>query len=276
LLYALEVYHDNGSFVKPDEYQKINGVLRWSHTTPTSDFNVTLMGYQGFFNSTDQIPERLVDAGDISRFGYVDPSDGGATHRHSLSTQWQHDDNHGTTKFSAYAYGDRREQLDNRVVTGFNVSRSFQTPATLTTFGGGVRNDNIATVGLFLRNDRVRYPNRTVSDAHVVERDSFAWAQTQARVGPKLRLTGGVRADFVTGSVADFLPANSGNIAQGMVNPKFMAAYAMSPQQELYADFGTSFHSNRRVTGRTTSTTRTRAPTSRPISTARGRRSPNQ
>jgi len=315
LLYALELYHDNGSFVKPDEYRKINGVLRWSRTTATTDFNVTLMGYQGFWNSTDQIPERLVDAGIISRFGYFDPSDGGLTHRYSLSTQWRRDDEHGSTRFDAYAFqsfldlfsnfefylndatdyynvtanpvtcstvystcspgpqhvssyvsycpansaapgpggtpppfsfscGDQREQLDNRVVTGFNASRSFQSPATTTTFGVGLRNDNIATVGLFLTNARIRYPNGTLSDAHVVERDVFVWGQTQVRIGPRLRLTGGVRADFYTGNVADFLAANSGNLAEGMVNPKFTLAYALSPRAELYANFGDSFHSN--------------------------------
>jgi hypothetical protein len=315
LLYALEVSHDNGSFVKPDEYQKFNSVLRWSRTTTKSDFNVTAMGYRGLFNSSDQIPQRLVDAGLLSRYGHIDPTDGGSTYRYSLSTQYQHQDDHGSLRFNAYGYqsyldlfsnftyflddatdyynvtanpitcstqystcspgtqhvntytsycpanrpppgpgaapapfsfscGDQREQLDIRFVSGFNVSRSFVTPATTTTIGAGLRTDNISTVGLFLTNARVRYPNGTLSDDHVVERDANLWVQTQVHVGPKLRLIGGLRGDLYDFAVYDPDPANSGKTAAAMVNPKFIAAYAMSPHQELYADFGDSFHSN--------------------------------
>ena len=98
LLYALELYHDNGTLVRPDEYKKINGVLRWSHTTDNSAFSVTAMGYRGDFDSTDQIPQRLVDEGVIPFDGYVDPTDGGRTYRYTLSTDWEHDDPHGSTK----------------------------------------------------------------------------------------------------------------------------------------------------------------------------------
>ena len=70
----------------PDEYKKINGVLRWSQTTDNSAFSVTAMGYRGDFDSTDQIPQRLVDEGVIPRDGYVDPTDGGRTYRYTLST----------------------------------------------------------------------------------------------------------------------------------------------------------------------------------------------
>jgi hypothetical protein len=104
LLYALELYHDNGTLARPDQYKKINGVLRWSHTTESSAFSVTAMGYRGDFDSTDQIPQRLVDQGYIPRDGYVDPTDGGRTYRYTLATDWQHDDPHGSTH--VYAFGE--------------------------------------------------------------------------------------------------------------------------------------------------------------------------
>src|SRR5580704_455925 len=69
-LYAVELLHDNGSFVRPDDYTKYNGVLRYSRSAAKSDFSVTAMAYDGPFNSTDQIPQRLVDDGTLSRFGY--------------------------------------------------------------------------------------------------------------------------------------------------------------------------------------------------------------
>jgi hypothetical protein len=320
LLYALELYHDNGTLDRPDAYKKINGILRWSKTTENSSFNVTAQGYRGDFNSTDQIPERLVDAGIINRFGYVDPTDGGRTYRYTLSTGFEHDDPKGITRFSAYgesygldlfsnftyfqfdandyynvtanpltcnalystcapsaqhintytsycpanttptgtatlpgsvtpnafayACGDQREQEDKRFVSGGTLTRSLIGRRGNTTFGLGLRNDNIYVLGLFLTNAQNRLPNGTLSDDRVVERDTFAYVESQYRAGSKLRLTGGLRADAYTMVVSDFQAANSGTTSAAMVNPKFSASYTMSPNEELYLDFGDSFHSN--------------------------------
>ncbi len=113
LLYALELSHDNGPFDKPDEYGKFNGVLRWSRLTASTDFNVTAWGYHGSFNSTDQIPQRLVDAGVLDRFGAFDPSDGGTTYRYALSSELVHKDDHGTTRLSAYGFTDTLQLFSN-------------------------------------------------------------------------------------------------------------------------------------------------------------------
>ncbi|MBV8149440.1 MAG: TonB-dependent receptor, partial [Candidatus Eremiobacteraeota bacterium] len=104
LLYAFQVFHDNGSFARPDEYAKFNGVLRWSRSTPTSEFSVTAMGYHGTFASSDQLPQRLVADGELDPYGLIDPYDGGTTYRYSLSTLWQRDDAGGTTKIDAYGF----------------------------------------------------------------------------------------------------------------------------------------------------------------------------
>ncbi|HET6275951.1 MAG TPA: TonB-dependent receptor plug domain-containing protein [Candidatus Cybelea sp.] len=321
LLYGLQIYHDNGSFERPDEYGKFNGVLRWSQATATSDFNVTAMGYHGAFQSSDQIPQRLVADGSLSPYGLIDPSDGGTTYRYALSSEWEHTDPGGTTRadlfgfeqylnlFSNFTYylddatdyynvtrnpitctigyttcdpgakhlntyvsycpenevpgvkrapaqsiapgpfvfacGDQREQEDKRFVSGFNVARTFAPSGSATTTAGiGTRNDNISTVGLFLSNDAVPYADGTLSLAHVVERDSYAWLQTLVRVGTKLQITPALRADFYNFDVAAPIAANSGLVNSAIVSPKLTAGYAFSPYQELYADWGESYHSN--------------------------------
>lgn len=322
LLYALQIYHDNGSFERPDEYAKFNGVLRWSHDTENTNFSVTAMGYHGTFQSSDQIPERLVAAGELSPFGLIDPWDGGTTYRYSLAGQWQHTDPAGITQVNAYGFhqylnlfsdftyylddatdyynvtrnpitciagyttcdpsplhvssyisycpandvqgaarapahsitpvsfsfacGDQREQLDNRFVSGINASRTFNPGRAIatTTVGAGVRNDNIPTVGLFLVHDQIPYPDGTLSLAHVVERDAYAWVQTLLHLGSQWQLTPGLRADQYGFNVEDSVAADSGRVASGILSPKFTAAYVLSPYQELYADWGESFHSN--------------------------------
>jgi TonB-dependent Receptor Plug Domain/TonB dependent receptor len=321
LLYALQIYRDNGSFERPDEYAKFNGVLRWSRSTENADFSVTAMGYHGTFQSSDQIPQRLVSDGELSPFGLIDPFDGGTTYRYSLASQWQHTDPQGITEVNAFGFqqylnlfsdftyylddatdyynvtrnpitcvagyttcdpgprhvpsyisycpandvpgashapihsvtptsftfacGDQREQLDERFVSGVNASRIFNPNGTVTTSAGvGTRNDNIPTVGLFLAHDQVPYPDGTLSLAHVVERDTYAWVQSLLHVGARLQLTPGLRADQYSFSVDNSIAADSGLVNSGIISPKVTAAYIVSPYQELYADWGESYHSN--------------------------------
>ena len=320
LLYALELYHDNGTLDRPDQYKKINGVLRWTHVTETDAVAISALGYRGDFHSTDQIPQRLVDAGVIDRSGYVDPTDGGRTYRYTLATSFQHTDPNGVTKFAAYGEsygldlfsnftyfqfdandyynvtanpitcnalystcapgtqhittytsycpanitptggatvpgsvtpnafgytcGDQREQEDKRFVSGLNATRSFVGRKATTTFAVGIRNDNVYVLGLYLTNAQNRLPNGTLSSDRVIERDIYSYVESEYRVGNKLRLAGGIRTDDDNSTIADFQPANSGASRAAMVNPKFTSSYAMSPNHELYLDFGDSFHSN--------------------------------
>ena len=144
-----------------------------------------------------------------------------------------------------FACGDQREQTDDRFVSGINAQRAFNEHGNAsTTVGIGTRNDNIATVGLFLVHDNIKYPDGTLSLAHVTERDSYAWIKTLLRIRPKLQLTPGLRADYYNFNVAGQQTGDSGLVKSGIISPKFTAGYVISPSQELYADFGESYHSN--------------------------------
>ena len=57
VLYALELEHNDGPFVHPDDYRKLNGVLRFSQGDLAHGFNVTAMGYKATWNATDQIAQ---------------------------------------------------------------------------------------------------------------------------------------------------------------------------------------------------------------------------
>jgi outer membrane cobalamin receptor len=68
VLYALELFRNDGPFTKGDNYRKINGMLRYSRGTDAAGFNVTAMAYNSTYNATDQIPKRAVDDGTLNRF----------------------------------------------------------------------------------------------------------------------------------------------------------------------------------------------------------------
>ena len=46
------------------------------------------MGYSGQWLSTDQVPRRAVESGQIDRFGLIDPGPRGRTDRYSLSAEF--------------------------------------------------------------------------------------------------------------------------------------------------------------------------------------------
>ncbi len=85
LLYGVELFHNDGPWDNPSNYNKLNIVLSYSHGTNADGFVLTGMAYRGKWDSTDQIPKRAVESGSISRFGAIDPTDGGETERYSLS-----------------------------------------------------------------------------------------------------------------------------------------------------------------------------------------------
>jgi len=88
LLYAVELFTNDGPWEVPENYRKFNGVLRYSQGSRDDGFSVTGMAYRGDWTSTDQVAKRAIDSGYINRFGTLDPTTGGETYRYSLSGDW--------------------------------------------------------------------------------------------------------------------------------------------------------------------------------------------
>ena len=101
----------------------------------------TTAEFLAFDTSTDQVPERLIDSGELPRFGSLNPTDGGSTRRLSLSGKWFNNGPQGRTQISAYAIdyrfalfsdftyflnnpvqGDQFEQTDRRRVFGLQAT----------------------------------------------------------------------------------------------------------------------------------------------------------
>lgn len=264
LLYALELFHNDGPFTSPDDYRKINAVLRYSEGSAQNGFNITAMAYQGKWNSTDQIAQRAVDSGRIGRFDALDPSDGGEAHRYSVSGGWRRGYAGGFTEANAYVVssklnlfsnftyfltdpvnGDQFGQTDKRVVSGFNVKQTW--------FGkwGGrevensaglqVRNDNIS-VGLL--STRLRQTLGVTRQDHVVESSAGLFFQNSLRWTEKFRTVAGLRADFFRGDVSSDNVANSGKASDHLVNPKLSLIFGPWAKTEYYLNWGRGFHSN--------------------------------
>jgi TonB dependent receptor len=267
---AIELLHNDGPWVVPENIRKSNAVLSLSGGSRAAGWSTSLMAYQAKWNSTDQIPQRLLDAGSYNgrpfgRFDSLDATDGGNTQRTSLSGEWHHSSSAGATKVSAYAVdyqlalfsnftyalerpttGDQFLQQDKRTIYGFGASHTVDhqlgsLPAR-SEFGVQLRHDRIR-VGLF--DTQARQIIGTTRDDKVQESLLGAYGQASLELAPWLRSIVGVRADqarFKVNSVAN--AANSGQASDHLLSPKLSLIFGPWSKTEFFFNAGRGFHSN--------------------------------
>jgi hypothetical protein len=265
LLGALELERNNGPWVHPDDYRKINGLVRYSLATPERVMSFTAIGYDGRWNATDQVPERAVASGEISRFGAIDPTDGGTSFRYSLSGELRDVSDRSTVEASAYVmayrldlfsnftyflsdtlHGDQIEQSDRRLVAGAHLSHSatddFLAGTIVQTVGVDIRHDDITGLGLYHTEARQRLS--TIREDRVLESSLSPYAEGDATWMPGLRTVFGVRADGYLFSDASSYTPFSGDGLDALVSPKVSVVLGPWDGLELNANAGYGFHSD--------------------------------
>ena len=279
LVGAGEIYHNDGPFAVPDDYHRENGVLRW-HLGDDRDFmTVTAMAYAGKWNSTDQVPERAIDAGVIGRFGSLNPTDGGVSDRSSLSFNRVSEDDAGRLQVSAYVIryrldlwstftyylkdplrGDQMLQHDDRGVYGLKAAQTWS--------GRLLGLVSTSVVGVQLRIDDIRDVSisptfqrqieGSLQDAAVIESAGALYAENTLQWREDVRTTVGVRADAVGFDVTDKLRNADGSCnlqsdplgcvtgrrRAALVSPKLGIVLGPWDGTTLFVDVGDGFHSN--------------------------------
>ena len=264
LLYGLELQHNDGPWTRPDDFGKLNALLRYHGGTAQNGWNVTAMAYKGDWNATDQIPQRAISSGQLGRFDGFDNTDGGDARRYSLSGAWRRSAGGRTTEANAYVVqsrlnlysnftyflndpvnGDQFKQKDNRVLSGFNLKHTWGQDWSgrdvENVIGLQVRNDNIG-VGLF--STRARQVLATTRDDHVLETSAGLYLQNTIRWNEHFRSIAGLRGDFFRADVTSDNPANSGKSSDRMVSPKLGLIFGPWARTEYYLNYGRGFHSN--------------------------------
>lgn len=264
LLYAIEWLHNDGPFTVGDNYQKKNGVLRYSEGTQANGFNLTAMGYSAQWHATDQIPLRAMQSGALGRFDAVDQTDGGQASRYSLSGAWRQTNDNATTSVNAYVIrqkldlfsnftyfldnplnGDQFAQPDQRTTNGINVSQRYAT--TLLgreaefTVGAQFQNDSIDNA---LQNTVARQVISTTRADQIRERSLGLYGESKVRWNDSFRSVVGVRADHFNFNVNSDNLANSGRASDTKVSPKVNLIFGPFQKTEFYTGAGYGFHSN--------------------------------
>jgi len=265
VLYAAEAHHNDGPWVIPDDYRRLNAVVRYSRGDQRDGLSLTALGYSGKWHSTDQIPERAVESGQLDRFGTYDATDRGETHRYSLSGEWRNSSTLGLTQVKAYAIdygldlfsnftyflddpvnGDQFEQEDERTVLGASLTQRFLSSwfgrDSETAVGLQGRLDDIPTVGL--HHTRATRRLETIRQDDVTQRSGAAFLQTSIQWTNALRTVAGLRGDLYGFDVRSDDPANSGRRTASLLSPKLSMVLGPWKESEAYANWGWGFHSN--------------------------------
>ena len=271
LLYGLELAHNDGPWLNPENFRKANGMLRYSVGTIDNGYSVTAMAYGAKWHSTDQVPQRAVDSGLIDRFGAVDPTDGGQSARYSISFDWKRHADDSVFQFNAYAVqsrlnlfsdftffldhsvdlgdpvnGDQFEQSEHRRMLGLNASQIwFGTVAGLETenkLGLQVRYDSLDPVALY--STVAQQPVATTRSDRVKESSAGVYFENTLRWADWLRTVAGLRFDGYRFDVASDIAQNSGKVNDHIISPKLSVILGPWARTEVFLNYGEGFHSN--------------------------------
>ena len=265
LLAAVELNSSDGPWVRPDNYQRVNTVLRYSRGDNRNGLSLTAMTYSADWDSTDQIPQRAVTMGLLSRYGTIDTSDGGMASRQSVAAEWQRSSARSSLRatgfalgnqlnlFSNFTYflddpeqGDQFEQAERRVAAGGRVTyrrlgRLFDRHVE-SSAGVQLRHDRLRPVGLYRTVARQRIS--TTREDRVRQTMLSAYAQSEIQWFPVLRTTLGLRADDYRFNVDASQPLNAGHGTDSIVSPKAGLVVGPWAATEFYVNAGRGFHSN--------------------------------
>ena len=273
ILGGLEYYHYDGPWVQPDDFTKLNGLLRYSRGDRLRGWSVSAMGYDGEWGATDQIPRRAAGT-TIDRFGLIDPDLGGDSSRYSLSGEFHRAGEGWSRDFNAYAVGydldllsnftycldggdaascniddDQFLQRDDRVIVGSRFDQQWNRNWGGRRLQWGVGAElqfHSIDNGLFRTEAGAIRPGA----AGIIREDSVEqwiggiYADVDVRWTDRFRTVAGLRADHVDVDVRSHLPENSGSRDDSIGSPRLSLIFGPWSRTELYLNYGRGFHSN--------------------------------
>jgi hypothetical protein len=256
---------NDGPWTLPMDQRAARAMLRFVREHGASRSSLSLSGYDSRWTSTDQVPERAVADGSIDRFGFVDPTSGGDTHRYILSaSHWQRT---AKAEWAAAAYavdyrlqlysnftyflddpvnGDQFEQFDDRSYYGARIDR--RQPLVLLgreaalVAGVDTRFDRIADVGLYRTAARERLD--TVRRDRIDDWRLGGFVGLEFEAAHWLQLIAGTRLDRYDYDLESRsgLADRSGDELQW--SPKLSLLLGPWAATQFFVNAGRGFHSN--------------------------------
>lgn len=266
---AAEYQMTDGPFEASQDFNRINLMAKYNTVIDKRQFLTVQASYfNSKWDASGQIPQRAVDSGLIGRFGAIDATEGGNTHRinaamnhtailgeHTSVKSKAYYSRYGFELYSNFTFflndsvnGDQIKQYERRNLAGFESVVDHHFHLKKGTIG--------LKAGLGLRYDDVN----DVELSHTANRDSlitpFALGDIDesnmyAFVGADLEfgdflINPAVRLDYFKFDYHDKLAATYSNRSEQTIkpSPKFNVIYSPTERWQLYLKTGMGFHSN--------------------------------
>ncbi|WP_462251802.1 TonB-dependent receptor [Ferruginibacter sp.] len=264
---AGEFNYTNGPTENKQNFNRFNIFAKYNAAISAAT-NVTFSAsaFKSKWDASGQIPTRAIESGLITRFGSIDPSEGGNTERYNANLILAHQFNNGSSWenqvfFSRYKFklfsnftfflndpvnGDGIVQAEERNIFGFSSifkeKHFFKNWTLNSTDGVGIRYDVTDNSQLGHQVKRQFIDNVMLGDIN--ELNAYAFTQQQATFG-KWVIDAGVRFDYF-----NFNYFNKLTVAQmpvqdkSIVSPKLNVQYNINKAVQVYVKAGKGFHSN--------------------------------
>jgi hypothetical protein len=258
---AYEGSRTDGPFDHPLEYKRDNITGNYTkHFSRSRDLAFKSNFGRNDFSSSGQIPLDLVASGDLSRFGAIDPSNGGRVRLGTVGVYYRHALEEGASfKLDGFAsrslfdlysnftmflndpiHGDGIQQHDSRHQEGFNTQYlrpfRFANHEALLTAGTNYH-DNEINVGLFPAENRVPRGVSTLGHARVTNVAGYL-QQNLTLLGNRVHFEAGVRWDYFRFRLNNqVMTTQSGVESAAKIQPKVGVAYSPSKRLPFMLSF---------------------------------------
>ena len=266
LLYGLELSHSEGPWEKPDDYNKINGILTYSQGDEYNGFSITARAYKGKWDSSDQLADSAVRLGFTSLYGSLDDTTGGDSQRYSLQGEWHREGANSETKISGYGFYYDMDLFSNFTYYLMDPLRGDQFEQTSVIYSTWWNKEVENTFGLQLRNDWIdnglyqtsrrervyKFDSTndgfllrpTVREDEIVESSAALYYENKVQWADKFRTVLGARVDAFNFDVESANDRNSNEESDAIVSPKLSLIFGPWNDTEVFIQGGMGYHSN--------------------------------
>lgn len=266
---ATEYILTDGPFDSPQNFNRVNLLGKYTvRLDDESKFTLTASRFSSSWDASGQIPQRLVDAGVISRFGSVDDTEGGNTSRTNINGAILKSIDENTfvkanvfyskydfELFSNFTFflddpinGDQIKQKENRSIYGLNSELNkkmkYNDWDILLQVGLGFRADATKDSELSHTSNRT-----TVLDpiklGDINEVNGFNYWNAEFKLG-KFMINPAIRFDYFKFNYQDKLASiyKTQSEKEVKVSPKLNFIYSYNNDLQFFLKTGMGFHSN--------------------------------
>lgn len=267
---ASEYFRTDGFFEYNQHFNRLNLMGKYhAQRGGREAFTIGLSTFNSRWDASGQIPTRAVNNGSLTRFGAIDPTEGGETSRTNAWVRYINSrDNGGVFDnhlyFSKYDFylvsnftfflndpqnGDQITQSESRNIYGYKGNYTIDSDigrmSLRNEVGAGFRYDDVNDIHLYRTRSRKQFLG-DIARGDIDETNLYVYLKETLFITPQLSVNAALRLDHFTFNYIDALAPDykRESIGKAIVSPKLNISYDLSRSVNVFAKSGIGFHSN--------------------------------